>query len=72
MRMTSMSVCPGTVTLERLNIFESRFQHPTYGVICRLKFVFISKLNVPFGSSVKVNIHFKYGPIMCGIIRKVF
>jgi hypothetical protein len=34
------SLCLGTVSLERFNIFEIRFRYSTYGVICRFKFVF--------------------------------
>jgi hypothetical protein len=34
-----VSVCLPTVSLQRSNIFEIRFRHSTYGVICNLKFV---------------------------------
>jgi hypothetical protein len=64
MGMTSMSVClsvrPPPVTFERFNIFESRFLHITYAVICRFKFIFISKSNRPFRSTVKGHMHMNY------------
>jgi hypothetical protein len=49
-----------TVTLQRFHIFEICFQHSTYGVICRFKFVFWRNRTVPSRSTVKGHISFKY------------
>jgi hypothetical protein len=47
-KCVSSSVSLRSVTLERLNIFEIRFRHPTNRVIGRFKFVFLTKSDGPY------------------------